>query len=200
MRYYFVITYLPEERDNNFLASRCINILHKFNGRYQLHCIGISFPRWSDYSVGEQVAFVCEDEMVLKRLIKSKDITLMKEHGVIELTDVCLVNEYLHEEVKFIHNKSIDKFTGKGKKRIFERLKKRALSRGESEYKPKNEINRILNVRPYQNIPMKSSSTKQEQFNLHVQVTGAEKVSFGNFDIYGLATTSKWLGSVPLRF
>ena len=200
MRYYFIITYLPEERDNNFLASRCINALHKYNGKFELHSIGVSFPKLSDDSLGNQIAFVCEDENVLKRLGRSKDIALMHEYGLIELTDICLVKENLHEEVNFIHNKSIDKYTVKGKKRIFDRLKRRALARGELDYRSKAEATPILKVRPYQKVSMSSSSTKQESFSIYIQVTISEKISPGNFDIYGLATTKKWRGSVPLYF
>jgi len=200
MRYYFIITYLPEERDDNFLASRCINALHKYNGKFELHSIGASFPKLSDDSLGDQIAFVCEDENVLKRLGRSKDITLMHEYGVIALTDICFVKENLHEEVNFIHNKSIDKHTVKGKKRIFDRLERRALARGELDYRPKTEATPFLKVRPYQKVPMNSSSTKQENFSLYIQVTSSEKVSPGNFDIYGLATTGKWRGSVPSHF
>jgi len=88
MRYYFVITYLPEKKDNNFLASRCIKTLHKFNGKFQLHNIGVSFPKWSGGSVGNQIAFVCEDKQMLIRLRELKDFNLMHEYGLIDLSNI----------------------------------------------------------------------------------------------------------------
>lgn len=200
MRYYFVITYLPEQRDNNLLASRFIKALHKFNGKFQLHNIGVSFPNWSNASVGNQIAFVCEDKKILMKLWKLEDINLMREYGLINLIDISEVKENLHEEVCFIHNKLIDKHTVKGKRRVFKRLKKRALERGELSYTPKHNKNAILTVKPYQNILMSSSSTKQENYGLYIQLTSSEKECFGCFNTYGLATTHKWRGSVPLHF
>ena len=100
----------------------------------------------------------------------------------------------------FIHNKLIDKYTVKGKRRVFKRLKKRALERGELSYTPKDNKNSILPVKPYQKIPMNSSSTKQKNYGLYIQLISSEKECFGYFNTYGLATTNKWRGSVPLHF
>ena len=66
-RYYFCIRYTPVQADYELLAGRCISQMHLFmvNNRQAMNKIGVSFPDWSDVTVGQTIAFVADDKEMM---------------------------------------------------------------------------------------------------------------------------------------
>lgn len=126
-RYYFLIRYLPEQLDNEFLAGRCISQLHEFlfNNSQAMNKVGISFPDWSVASVGRSIAFIGNEKDCITGLSFQPYFSLMVKEGNFELSNVQEVPEEM-TEVRFIRNQNIEKnFLGSKRRRI-----KRCMARG----------------------------------------------------------------------
>ncbi|MEZ9640275.1 type I-F CRISPR-associated endoribonuclease Cas6/Csy4 [Vibrio cyclitrophicus] len=53
--YYKTVTFLPARCNNESLAAKCLRILHGFNYEYETRNIGVSFPLWSDDTIGNKI-------------------------------------------------------------------------------------------------------------------------------------------------
>lgn len=119
-RYYFCIRYTPVQADYELLAGRCISQMHLFmvNNRQSINKIGVSFPDWSDVTVGQTIAFVAEDKEMMIGLSFQPYFSLMVNEGLFEISSVFEVPDNAIE-VRFTRNQTIGKsFLGSKKRRI----------------------------------------------------------------------------------
>ncbi len=109
-RYYFLIRYIPAQADYELLAGRCISQMHLFmvNNQQAMNKIGVSFPDWSDTTVGQTIAFVAEDKEMMIGLSFQPYFSLMVNEGLFELSSICEVSDNTLE-VRFIRNQTIGK-------------------------------------------------------------------------------------------
>ena len=197
-RFYFVITFLPLPRDDNFLVSQCIRTLHGFSYKYKLNSLGVNFPKWSDTEIGSQIAFVCDDAKILERFRNSYYFKQMNAHQIFAISDVHIVKECSQPECRFIRTRKLEKYSVNGSKRAVKRLESRALTRGEIQYQPKSVSATKVFAPHCHQIPLDSKSTKQPSFYLHIYREICDEITLTGYSRYGLATKGEYQGSVPL--
>ncbi|WP_070967967.1 type I-F CRISPR-associated endoribonuclease Cas6/Csy4 [Vibrio sonorensis] len=198
-RYYFLIRYMPEQADYELLAGRCISQMHLFmvNNQQAMNRVGVTFPDWSDVTVGQTIAFVAEDKKMMIGLSFQPYFSLMVNEGLFEISSVCEVPGNALE-VRFTRNQTIGKsFLGSKKRRI-----KRSMARAElldaGTSLPVTNEERIIDS--FHRIPISSSSSGQGYFLFAQKELVCERLA-SNFNSYGLATNQKRKGTVPeLRF
>ncbi|MFH4745179.1 type I-F CRISPR-associated endoribonuclease Cas6/Csy4 [Vibrio harveyi] len=198
-RYYFCIRYTPVQADYELLAGRCISQMHLFmvNNRQSINRIGVSFPDWSDVTVGQTIAFVAEDKEMMIGLSFQPYFSLMVNEGLFEISSVFEVPDNAIE-VRFTRNQTIGKsFLGSKKRRI-----KRSMARAElldaGTSLPVTNEERIVDS--FHRIPI-SSGSSGEDYILFVQKEFVSERGAVNFNSYGLATNQERKGTVPeLRF
>ncbi|WP_042145922.1 MULTISPECIES: type I-F CRISPR-associated endoribonuclease Cas6/Csy4 [unclassified Pseudoalteromonas] len=192
-RYFFAIKYLPLNVDQCLLAGRCISILHGFISARNITGIGVSFPNWSDKSLGNTIAFVSEHESLLAELSEQSYFNMMASDNLFAVSEVTSIPENL-SEVRFKRNQSIAKcFVGEKRRRL-ERAKRRAHSRGEM-FNPKTPEPE-KEIQPF-HCALSSSKSSNEAFLLHIQKVNTVSVKSNDYGNYGLATNQKHLGTVP---
>lgn len=192
-RYYFMVRFLPEQANLALLTGRCISVMHGFICKREIQGLGVSFPAWSDASIGHVIAFVHEDKGVLNELKLQGYFQDMQECGFFSVGDVGAVPDDCNE-VRFKRNQSIAKmFAGEARRRL-KRLEKRAHARGESFTPSKCCEPRELDN--FHCIAIESKSTGQG-FLLHVQKEKVRRPEQAEFNQYGLATNQEQKGTVP---
>ncbi|HCH3378109.1 TPA: type I-F CRISPR-associated endoribonuclease Cas6/Csy4 [Vibrio parahaemolyticus] len=194
-RYYFCIRYTPVQADYELLAGRCISQMHLFmvNNRQAMNKIGVSFPDWSDVTVGQTIAFVADDKEMMIGLSFQPYYSLMVNEGLFEVSSVCEVPDNVLE-VRFTRNQTIGKsFLGSKKRRI-----KRSMARAElldaGTSLPVTNEERVVDS--FHRIPI-SSGSSGEDYILFVQKEFVCERGAANFNSYGLATNQERKGTVP---
>jgi len=195
-RYYFCIRYVPDRVDVSLLAGRCIWILHGFITKRQCSGIGVSFPDWSNESLGKSIAFVSQDKDVLELLSSQSYFQMMESEKIFYVSPVTKVPDSC-SEIRFKRNQNIAKcFVGERKRRLA-RAKRRAAARGE-EFKP--VLNSpIREVEPFHNAAVYSKSSNTTLM-LHIQKQNNVNRVNNDFGNYGLATNRNFMGTVPELF
>jgi CRISPR-associated endonuclease Csy4 len=192
-RYYFMVRFLPKEANLALLTGRCISVMHGYIAKHDIQGVGVSFPAWSDTSIGDVIAFVHNDEAVLNELKQQAYFEDMKECGFFDVGHVEVVPLDC-QEVRFKRNQAVAKlFVGETRRRL-KRLEKRAIARGENFNPSKNSEARELDI--FHCIAIGSTSTGQD-FLLHVQKENVKKREEAEFNQYGLATNQLLRGTVP---
>ncbi|MEZ9128193.1 type I-F CRISPR-associated endoribonuclease Cas6/Csy4 [Vibrio splendidus] len=194
-RYYFLIRYIPAQADYELLAGRCISQMHLFmvNNRQAMNKIGVSFPDWSDATVGQTIAFVAEDKEMMVGLSFQPYFSVMVNEGLFEISSVCEVPDTA-AEVRFVRNQTIGKsFLGSKKRRIKRSMARAELSGVEPSLPATNE-ERVIDS--FHRIPI-SSGSSGEDYNLFVQKEFVGERVAANFNSYGLATNQERKGTVP---
>jgi CRISPR-associated endonuclease Csy4 len=192
-RYYFMVHFLPQEANLALLTGRCISIMHGFILKHDIQGVGVSLPAWSDLSIGNVIAFVHSDKKVLQMLKEQSYFEDMQNCGFFELTSVTAVPDNC-EEVYFKRNQAIAKiFTGESRRRL-KRLKKRALSRGETFNPQKRVVSREFDV--FHRIAL-SSNSNQNDYILHIQKQKGDSEAGAKFSNYGFSSNEKFNGTVP---
>ncbi|WP_305374308.1 type I-F CRISPR-associated endoribonuclease Cas6/Csy4 [Photobacterium leiognathi] len=128
--YYISIHFISTHCNNEVLAAKCIKILHGFSYRNNIRSIGISFPNWSEETVGNKISFVSTDKIILESLIKQKYFMEMHNLGFFTISET-LVAPTDCDFVSFKRCQKIDKSSAAGFNRKIQRLAKRAKARGE---------------------------------------------------------------------
>ncbi|WP_028774762.1 type I-F CRISPR-associated endoribonuclease Cas6/Csy4 [Shewanella waksmanii] len=192
-RYYFMVRFLPEQANLALLTGRCISVMHGFICKREIQGLGVSFPAWSDASIGNMIAFVHTDKGVLNELRLQGYFRDMQECGFFSVGNVETVPDDC-AEVRFKRNQNIAKiFVGETRRRL-KRLEKRAIARGEVFEPNKNGEQRELDR--FHCIAIASTSTEQD-FLLHVQKENVQQREAAEFSQYGLATNQLLRGTVP---
>ncbi len=198
-RYYFLIRYTPAQADYELLAGRCISQMHLFmvNNRQAINKIGVSFPDWSDVTVGQTIAFVAEDKEMMVGLSFQPYFSMMVNEGLFEISGVCEVPDTA-VEVRSVRNQTIGKsFLGSKKRRIKRSMARAELSGVEPSLPATNEERAIDS---FHRIPI-SSGSSGESYILFVQKELVSERDAANFNSYGLASNQERKGTVPeLRF
>lgn len=192
-RFYFTIEYLPVNVDVSLLAGRCINILHGFVCQNETTSIGVSFPGWTDQSLGKSIAFVSSSFRDLSNLAGQKYFRLMSRDGVFRTSEVKPVPA-LCNEIKFVRNQRIAKCFAGEKRRRLARAKRRAEERGDP-FKPKAQVSH-QSLCLFHRV-MASSKSTNEQFILHIQKGEGTFVPSENYNNYGFASNVEYDGTVP---
>nr|PMF33579.1 type I-F CRISPR-associated endoribonuclease Cas6/Csy4 [Vibrio cyclitrophicus] len=173
--------------------------MHLFmvNNRQAMNKIGVSFPDWSDVTVGQTIAFVAEDKEMMVGLSFQPYFSVMVNEGLFEISSVCEVPDTA-VEVRFTRNQTIGKsFLGSKKRRIKRSMARAELSGVEPSLPATNE-ERIIDS--FHRIRI-SSGSSGESYILFVQKELVSERDAANFNSYGLATNQERKGTVPeLRF
>ncbi|MGS0824944.1 type I-F CRISPR-associated endoribonuclease Cas6/Csy4 [Shewanella sp. 0m-8] len=192
-RYYFMVRFLPEQANLALLTGRCISVMHGYVCKHEIQGLGVSFPAWSDASIGNMIAFVHTDIGVLNELRLQGYFQDMQEYGLFSVGNVEAVPDGC-AEIRFKRNQGIAKmFVGETRRRL-KRLEKRALARGEVFNPSKSGEPRELDN--FHRVAMSSGSSQQD-YILHVQRSMADKQLVPMFNLYGLATNQQLNGTVP---
>ncbi|MBW3516361.1 type I-F CRISPR-associated endoribonuclease Cas6/Csy4 [Shewanella sp. NKUCC01_JLK] len=192
-RYYFMVRFLPEEANLALLMGRCISVMHGYICKNEIKGLGVTFPAWSDASIGNVIAFVHANEAVLSELKLQSYFQDMKECGFFSLGSVKIVPADC-AEVMFKRNPAIAKmFVGEARRRL-KRLEKRALARGKAFSPSKNTNPREFIT--FHRIAMSSGSNKQD-YLLHIQKMEAKEQTEPLFSSYGFASNLQLNGTVP---
>lgn len=188
-----MVRFLPQEANLALLMGRCISVMHGYICKNEIKGLGVTFPAWSDASIGNVIAFVHANEAVLSELKLQSYFQDMKECGFFSLGSVKIVPADC-AEVMFKRNQAIAKmFVGEARRRL-KRLEKRALVRGET-------FNPIKNTQPrefktFHPIVMSSGSNKQD-YLLHIQKMVVDEQTESLFSSYGFASNQQQNGTVP---
>ncbi|RLV60493.1 type I-F CRISPR-associated endoribonuclease Cas6/Csy4 [Parashewanella curva] len=192
-RYYFMIKYLPENASNSLLAARCISVLHGVVSHNGQTNIGVTFPKWSDSSVGRQIGFVSNDYRNLESFRRNRYFNMMNEDGLFFVSGVEEVPNRI-DEVQYVRNNGIAKYTLRERQRRIERCQKRA-EKGGREYQPKlGYIEREFGS--FHKLILTSKS-KQTSFPLYIQKKSGVNHVNCDFGHYGLASNQVLMGTVP---
>ncbi|MGO3442297.1 MAG: type I-F CRISPR-associated endoribonuclease Cas6/Csy4 [Pseudoalteromonas distincta] len=192
-RYYFIVQFLPKQANLALLTGRCISIMHGFILKHNIEGMGVTFPAWSDSSIGNVIAFVHKDMEILNSLKEQAYFVDMQDCGFFKISQILAVPESC-KEIRFIRNQAVAKiFTGESRRRL-KRLQKRALARGEN-FNPK-KIEAPIEVDIFHRVAMTSKSS-QEDYILHIQKQNADSQVEPDFSNYGFASNEKFKGTVP---
>ena len=197
MNWYFrTITFLPEYRNNEALAAKCIKELHSFNYKYSTRSIGISFPLWTQETVGRKLTFVSANKRELDCLISRAYFSQMAKLSYFSISKPQAVPDDCSYAL-FSRKQSIDKSTPSGFARKLKRLERRALERGETFNPELYSKNVKTEFHHYHSLEEESSSG--DKFSLRIQMN----VSVNNegkaiFSSYGLGNSEAGLRLVPL--
>ena len=195
--YYKTIRFVPTNCNNEFLAAKCINILHGFSYRYDTRSIGVSFPNWCNETVGDRISFVSIEKMTLDYLLTQNYFKEMQDLGYFNISKTLIVPIECNFAC-FKRYQKIDKSSAPGFHRKIKRLAKRAHNRGEVFDNKKYNIYKQCDIGHYHSLAEESKS-KGYGFRLNIQRTN--EVSINNipiFSSYGLANTAHTLQSVPI--
>lgn len=195
--YYKTVTFLPERCNNESLAAKCLQVLHGFNYEYETRNIGVSFPLWSDESIGNKVSFISTNRIELDLLLKQHYFTQMKHLHYFDISKTTIVPDTC-KYVSFKRCQSIDKTSLARQATKMKRLEKRAIARGESfdYYSLKPKENFV--IAHYHSLEEHSQSNKMG-FRLNIRIY-PETTLKGDFvfSSYGLANTESSFQPVPL--
>ncbi|MBA6416885.1 type I-F CRISPR-associated endoribonuclease Cas6/Csy4 [Colwellia sp. 6M3] len=197
-RFYFIISFLGDDINEALLVGRCLKILHGFYHRQNIVDVGVSFPDWSNTSIGKRIAFVSINESSLKFLKAQKYFVEMEEmnYFLISKVNECIL-EPQHSAI-FSRNQKIDELTIAAQKRKLCRLIKRAEKRGEV-YQPKREEPFEAIIPFCHKIPA-SSHGNQNDFELNIEKKVFSEANTSTFNSYGLSTNLKIMNPVPIIF
>lgn len=192
-RYYFFVEFLPQEANLALLTGRCISVMHGFICKHSIQGLGVSFPSWTETSIGASIAFIHPDAMTLAGLREQPYFQDMENIGFFKLSDVSEVPDNC-KEVRFKRNQTIAKiFSGDSRRRLA-RLKRRAEARGET-FTPAIR-NKAKELDPFHCVALSSASSGQD-FLLHIQKETVNQIPSLEFNQYGLSTNQKFSGTVP---
>ncbi|EPW6429565.1 type I-F CRISPR-associated endoribonuclease Cas6/Csy4 [Vibrio parahaemolyticus] len=195
--YYKTITFLPERCNNESLAAKCLRILHGFNYEYETRNIGVSFPLWSDDTIGCKISFVSTSKIELDLLLNQRYFSQMKALHYFDISTTAVVPNNC-EYVSFKRCQSFNKDTPAGMATKMKRLEKRAIARGES-FDPGLVMQRENIVLPHYHSLEEVSQSNKSRFRLNVRMS-EENSSRGDsvFSSYGLANSENSFQPVPL--
>ena len=168
-------------------------ILHGFITKRQCQGIGVSFPKWTNETLGNEIAFVCEDNKVLELLSTQPYFEIMKSDDVFSVSPIMEVPSNC-PEVRFKRNQRIAKCFVGAKKRRLVRAKRRAEARGDKFEPVLDSTYRDVGLFHRAMIYSKSSSSN---FILHIQKQDQVNDVSSDYGRYGLATNDKFQGTVP---
>lgn len=192
-RFYFAVRFIPKEANLALLMGRCISVMHSFICNREISGLGVTFPAWSDSSIGDVIAFVHTDSAILDGLKQQSYFQEMAAFGFFCVSGVASVPLDC-TEVRFKRNQCIAKmFVGEARRRL-KRLEKRALARAEV-FKPAKHL-KEREFDTFHCIAVGSTSTSQD-FLLHIQKEIVAIPQDPEFSMYGLATNKVHNGSVP---
>jgi len=162
------------------------------NGQFN---IAVSFPNWSEKTVGNQIVFISPDKNILDFLLEQAYFRIMIDNGLFEASDV---EDVMKSErfVKFVRNQSIDKMTPAAKARRLRRAQKRAIARG-GKFDPIAPQSKEVDF--FHNIPMESSESGMS-YMLRVQRYEAHQANeIETFEVcsYGLSTNESHEALIP---
>lgn len=195
VRSFFYIQYLPENLNAEFLAGRCLRILHGFMASRQLTNIGVSFPAWSEASIGNIIAFVSSDIQLLSTLKTQNYFETMEREGYFRISHVRVIpQEICLSEHMFYRERQQEMLTPAARERALKRLKKRAEARGET-YQPFLQCPKNKIFQHYHAVPIEGSERQIIQFNIgKMDVTSPNSAIFSS---YGLGKRNEKMGTVP---
>ncbi|WP_348727772.1 type I-F CRISPR-associated endoribonuclease Cas6/Csy4 [Rheinheimera texasensis] len=194
-RYFFYIRYLPEIVNCEFLAGKCIRILHAYQTKFKLRNIGVTFPEWEQDSIGRTIAFVSKSQGVLVILSQQNYFVRMAEEGYFQVGAVQLVPDgQEHCEFIYYRERRLEKATPSAKRRMLKRLQLRAAKAG-VEYVHKPEVSECIEVPFVHQLP--SGSSSGADFLLFVGRMECEQQKPADFNSYGLGNRPEQQGSVP---
>lgn len=193
-RYFFAIRYLPDDVDCGLLAGRCISTLHGFNRHHPGIQIGVTFPEWSDKSLGCSIAFVSTNKSLLEQFRERSYFQVMQADHLFAFSLVLAVPDTC-QNVRFIRNQNLAKvFVGERKRRLA-RAKRRAEARGEV-FQP-HAPGEMREIGFFHSVVMQSTSNNQN-YILHVQKHPDEQnIEICSYSSYGLASNERYTGHVP---
>jgi len=197
-RFYFTVSFLGKDINEAFLVGRCLKILHGFYYKQAIHDIGVSFPDWSNNSIGKRLVFVSTNESSLKFLKVQKYFVDMVElnYFLISNIDKCTLDS--KNSAIFSRNHKADELTVYAQKTKLRRLKKRAEKRGEI-YQPKGREPSELIIPFHHEVPM-SSRENENDFALKIEKKHFSKPNGNIFNSYGLSTNKENINPVPIIF
>ncbi|MGF1711470.1 type I-F CRISPR-associated endoribonuclease Cas6/Csy4 [Vibrio kagoshimensis] len=195
--YYKTVTFLPARCNNESLAAKCLQILHGFNYEYETRNIGVSFPLWSDDTIGNKISFVSTNKIELDLLLKQHYFTQMKDLHYFDISNTKVVPDGC-EYVSFKRCQSIDKATPAGQARKLKRLQKRAEARGEEFDLPSIKPQEIVALHHYHSLE-EDSKSRDDSFRLNIRMFKESSLDGDAlFSSYGLANTENTFQTVPL--
>lgn len=193
IRYYFTVCFLPESANVNLLVGRCLFIMHGYTCKKNIQGIGVSFPHWSDESIGNVIAFFYHDKDALNVLSQQRFFNDMKECGFFSISSVEQVPDDC-PEVRFVRNQTIKKIFPSERKRRLKRLEKRAKDQGK-EFNPE-KLSSAREFDLFHRISVASVS-KSVDVELYIQKQiDIDHIEIG-YNSYGLATNEKHTGTAP---
>lgn len=192
-RYYFIVEFIPKRANLELLTGRCISVMHGFICKHSVQGLGVSFPSWTETSIGASIAFIHPDAMTLAGLREQPYFQDMENIGFFKLSDVSEVPDTC-KEVRFKRNQTIAKIFAGDSRRRLARLKRRAEARGE-HFTPAIR-NKAKELDPFHCVAVSSASTGQD-FLLHIQKETVNQATSIEFNQYGLSTNQKFSGTVP---
>ena len=200
MRSVFLVKFCGNSSNVFFLATRCHIVLHGFQCRYHLKSIGVSYPNWTEKSLGDCIAFVCHNREVLQGFSCQPLFVQMAKIRKFICSDVCPVNENGQQEGQFIRTQKPDKCTGSWLLKDDRRRLRRGLE-------PKTHIQQEHVFEHYHSLNMgqiiqKPRMKRENQGDnkmryLHIHRRLSSSVIEGNFSSYGLSGENN-TGTVPL--
>lgn len=197
-RFYFTVSFLGKDINETFLVGRCLKILHGFYYKQDIHDIGVSFPDWSNNSIGKRLVFVSTNESSLKFLKVQKYFVDMVELNYFLISNIgkCILDS--KNAAVFNRNHKADELTVCAQKTKLRRLIKRAEKRGEI-YQPKGLQPSELIIPFHYEVPM-SSRENGNDFAIKIEKKDFSKSNGNIFNSYGLSTNQKNINPVPIIF
>ncbi|WP_048688399.1 type I-F CRISPR-associated endoribonuclease Cas6/Csy4 [Catenovulum maritimum] len=197
-RYFFIISFIGSDINESFLIGRCLKILHGFYHHNEIHDIGVSFPQWSNESIGRSLAFISANASSLKFLANQKYFRDMQQLKYFEISQIQVCELTKENSVLFFRNQQLDKITPTAQKRKLKRFLSRAEKRGEL-YTPKIRQTQLREFELSHKIPM-TSKGNQNNYAIHIQKKTFSESNTDKFNSYGLSTNQQIANPVPKNF
>ncbi len=196
-RYFFYIRYLPEVVNCEFLAGKCIRILHAYQTRFILRNIGVTFPEWEQDSIGRTIAFVSESQDVLVILSQQNYFVRMAEEGYFQVSTVQLIpNDREYHQFVYYRERRLEKEASSAKRRTLKRLQLRAAAAG-IEYALKPKVSECIEVAFVHQLPCGSSSGADFLLFVGRMECSQPQPQPQYFSSYGFGSRPQKQGAVP---
>ncbi|WP_413113979.1 type I-F CRISPR-associated endoribonuclease Cas6/Csy4 [Thaumasiovibrio sp. DFM-14] len=194
--FYLTVKFLPEPRNNEYLALRCLKVLHGYCSSKGIDNLAASFPEWSEDTVGSRLTLVCTKSTTLNELVDQPYFAKMRAKGYFSISEPTSVPKEA-PLAYFVRNQAIDDAFPKADARKIKRLSRRAAERGEV-YQPYRQQDQAARSFSHYHTLKLSSKGNGQKFRLNIQMEPATKELSGKVTSYGLSNKTDKRFAVPL--
>ncbi|MGI2026226.1 type I-F CRISPR-associated endoribonuclease Cas6/Csy4 [Endozoicomonas acroporae] len=182
--------------NNELMVGRCLKVLHGYQCLHNINSIGVTFPGFSDKTIGEMIGFVSADRLCLRQLMTQDYFQEMVNLKKFFIHEIMVVPDNV-SEVRYMRDQKRDKQCVGGRQRQIRRGQRIAKKAG-YDYQPRQDkAGSEHQINFFHNIPITSSRDAGKVFYFRIQKYAVDDKVYGKYSSYGLGNQGDGRGTVP---